>query len=118
MTASVSITKSVVNGSWLVVATVQPGADIPSDIFGYENNNGVLGGYVGVCTLDDYKRLQTFTGTPISTFGNKFLKYTEARHVVPLTSDVQATIDKMTADLKAFRLAFLAGSSSTQIVPL
>lgn len=118
MTASVSITKTVVNGVWLVVATVQPGADIPSDIFGYENNNGVLGDYVGVCTLEDYKRLQTFTGTPISVFGNKFIKYTEARHTVPLDSNLQATIDKMTLDLKAFRLAFLAGSSSTQIVPL
>lgn len=108
----------MVNGAWLIVATVQPGADIPSDIFGYENNAGALGDYVGVCTLEDYKRLQTFTGTPIPVFGNKFLKYTEARHTVPLDSPVQTTIDKMTADLKAFRLAFLAGSSSTQIVPL
>jgi len=118
MTASVSISKTVVNGAWLVVATVQPGADIPSDIFGYENNAGGLGDYVGVCTLEDYLRLQTYTGTPISVFGNKFIKYHEARHVVPLDSSVQATIDKMTADLKAFRLAFLAGSSSTQIVTL
>lgn len=118
MSASVSITKTITNGAYLVVGTVTFGSDIPGDIFGYENNNGVLGDYVGVCTLDDYKRLQTFTGTPISAFGNKFVKFTEARHVVPLDANVQATIDKMTADLKAFRLAFLAGSSSTQIVTL
>jgi len=118
MAASVSISKTINNGAWLVVATVQPGADIPFDIFGYENKEGGLGEYVGVCTLDDYKRLQTFSGSLIPVFGNKYLKYTEARHVVPLDTSVQVTIDKMTADLKAFRLAFLAEASSTQIVPL
>lgn len=116
MSATLSINKEIDGPDWKITVTVTAG-DTPPDIFLYGNTGTGLGSYIGVCSLNDYKRIRTHvpdTETPV--FGNKFLKFTQGIARVPLSENVQATIDKIVADVRAFRIAYLAAPGSTQVV--
>ena len=116
MSATVSLTKAVEGQFWKVTALITAG-DIPADIFMYENTGEGLGDYFGVCSLTDYQRIQTHSpGIDVPLFGNKFLKFSTGIVKVPLSENVQVTIDKIVADVRAFRLAYLAAPGSTQVV--
>jgi hypothetical protein len=118
MTTNVEITKQISDGSWVVSVTVLSGSDLPNDVFAYENTGTGLGPYFGVVSLPEYERLSRWEGVPVPIFGNKYLKDTSARVAIPLSTDPTLVIDKITKDLRAFRAAFLAVYSSTQIVAL
>ena len=116
MSATISATKAIEGDLWKITLVVTSG-DIPADIFMYENTGHGLGDYVGVCSINDYRRMQTHVpNVDVALFGNKFLKYSQGVKLIPLSLDPQATIDKMVVDIKTFRTAFLAAPGSTQIV--
>lgn len=116
MSATLSISKAIEGGNWKLTAVVTLG-DIPTDVFMYENTGTGLGDYVGVCALSDYMRIQTHSpGTNVPLFGNKFLKFSTGIILVPLSSDPQVTIDKVIADVRAFRVSYQAAPGSSQVI--
>ena len=97
-----------------VTALITPGGTIPTDIFIYENTGGTtLGQYIGVCNLDEYRRLNVFTGTATPIFGNKFVRWTSANVVIPLDADPGLTVATITSGVQALSLEF---SSAAPIV--
>lgn len=118
MSSSLQIIQNVgSDGNWQITANVLPGGTLPLDIFIYENTGTTtLGQYVGVCNLDEYQRLQTFTGTAIAVFGNRFVKYTQG--VIPdcPTNDLVQATTCIENEVKALSLAFTNASSSTLII--
>jgi hypothetical protein len=118
MTTSVNISTAIQNDMWHIQANVISGSDIPQDVFMYENSGTGLGEYIGVCTLKDYKRIQTYTGTPIAVFGNKYLKTTTLHKYVDLSKSTKPFVDKIQADITIFRTEYLAGSSTNQVITI
>jgi hypothetical protein len=116
--STLNITTTLVENEFVVEAIIASTGDIPTDIFMYENTGEGLGDYQGVCTIDEYKRMQTFNEDPIPKFGNKFIKYTRAIIHLPLTYDVSALRTKITNDVKAFKTAFITAESNTQVIPI
>lgn len=117
MSSSLSINTSVVESEYVINA-VLTSTDIPVDIFMYENTGDGLGAYQGVCTLQEYKRLQFYAGVDIPVFGNKFLRWNQAVIHVPLSSNITPTSvsDKLVLDVRTFKTTYLATQSSTQII--
>jgi hypothetical protein len=116
MTATVTI-NTVVNGTTRsITCTVNSGADIPSDIFLYENDNGQPGTFFAVCALSDYQRFQTYTGTTIPVFGNKYVKQTFGQKDLDVNVDFSTVAPTFVSNCQAFRndyLNFTAPSSQT-----
>jgi hypothetical protein len=115
MATTVNITEAIQDGKWHVTTSISVGSDIPRDIYMYENTGTGLGSYMGVCTIAEYKKLQSFTGTAIPTFGNKYIRSDTGVNVVPLTTDPKTISDKMVSDITSFRTEFLAGYTSSRI---
>jgi hypothetical protein len=119
MALSISITTASREDHTLLTFTVS--GDVPSQIFLYENTGTtVLGEYQEVVGVSDFERTGAYSetvATPI--FGNKFLRHTIGYVKIPYgsTTTAQATIDKVVADIKAFRSEYLTRfSGSTQII--
>lgn len=108
MTTSLSVTVSVSEEKYLVSANITS-TDIPVNIFLYENNGTGLGDYIGVCSLQEYLKVQDYVpGTPTPLFGNKLLKTTYVSKSIPLTSDPQAVADNIAAGCKGFKAEYAA----------
>jgi len=107
MTASVTITTTVQDTTRIISCTVNSGSDIPADIFLYENNNGVPGEFFAVCALNDYQRYQTYTGTPIPVFANKYLKQDFGQKELPVTTDFSTVAPTFVENCQAFRNDYL-----------
>lgn len=117
MSTSINLSTSVSGSIWSIQGSVVSGADIPTDIFMYENTGTGLGDYIGVCTLQDYKRIQTYQPeVDIAVFGNKYLKHTQLNRTLALEKDPKLITDKIITDVKTFRAEFLAGGSVSQVV--
>ena len=107
MSSNLTITTQYTEFQMTVTATITPGGTLPLDIFIYENTGGTtLGKYIGVCNLDEYRRLQTFTGVATPIFGNKFVKWTSAYVVLPCDTPPTDTINCITNGVKALSLEF------------
>lgn len=65
---------------------------LPEKIFMYENSGtSTLGDYVAVCTPGDLSSRQEWTGSPIPTFGNRYVRAREAYVRTP-DSDTAAEV--------------------------
>lgn len=116
MTTSVIITTTITGSNLVVNASLSDPADIPRDVFIYDNTGTAeLGQYYGVSNFQDYARLQSWTGTPIPVFGNKYVKHTEANIVLPLTVTKESISAKLKRDLTQFKLEYLASGTSTEV---
>lgn len=116
MTTQVQITKTINGSNWVITAQVLSGADIPLDVFLYENTGTPdLGGYFGVANMQDYTRMQTWTGGTIPVFGNKYVKHTVANIILPVELSVTSVIANIKASVTRFKAEYLAGSSSSEI---
>lgn len=107
MAASVTINTSVQGTTRIITCVVNGGADIPSDIFLYENDNGVPGTFFAVCALSDYQRFQTYTGTPIPVFGNKYVKQTLGQKELDVNIDYSTVAPTFVQNCTDFRNAYL-----------
>ncbi len=118
MSSSLQITKQLSSGkTWEIIATVLSGGTLPLDIFVYENTGTVtLGAYQAVCSLDEYQRLQTFTGSAIVKFGNRFVKYTQAKINVDINDDVDQVITVIEDSVKALSLALSSAAATTTVI--
>ncbi len=100
-----------------LLAEVLPGGDLPADIFIYENTGtDSLGEYQGVCGIDDYSRMQTFTGESIPKFGNKYVKYTQAKILLDINDDATGAKTVIAQGVKALSISLKAVVSNTQII--
>ncbi len=118
MTTSLSVTTQLSSTKKLqVTCHVVAGGTLPLDIFIYENTGtATLGAYIGICNLAEYQRLKTFhTGDIIPKFGNKFVKFTEARIELDVEDNPERVIHHLTntATFLSFEL-----SNSTAVTKL
>lgn len=116
MAATITIDTVVQGTTRIITCTVNGGADIPSDIFLYENNNGVPGTFFAVCSLTDYQRFQSYSGGVIPVFGNKYLKQSFGEKQLDVNVDSSTVAPSFVENCKNFRndyLNFTAPSSQT-----
>jgi hypothetical protein len=120
MSSSLQITVQLASdNTWEILAVVVPGGSLPVDIFVYENTgNTTLGDYQGVCTLSDYQRMQTFTGSSITKFGNKFVKYGQAKIKIDFDSNPDDVSAAIIQSVKALSLAFQNAPSTTTLISI
>lgn len=120
MSSSLSFTTNLTSDNKVeVTCKVVPGGTLPEDIFIYKNTGTTtLGDYFGVCNLEEYQRLQTFTGTAIPNFGNKFVKSKEARVVINSNDKPRQIIDHITNIATFLSFAMSNSTSTTQIVTI
>ena len=119
MSASLSVTKDLMEDHWLLTISVVDGSDIPKSIFVYTNSGGnSLGEYYGVCDVNDFTRLKAFTGEAVPVFGNRFLKHDQAKIKVQLQDDVSQVILETVDSVNLFRTSYLAVRTSTNIIPV
>lgn len=118
MSSSLSITTNLTTDNKIeILASVVEGGTLPRDIFIYKNNGSTgLGYYVGVCDIDEYRRLQTYTGTPIPVFGNQFVKSTQAKILLEITDSTDVVIKHLTNTATFLSFALLNSASTTQII--
>jgi hypothetical protein len=99
-----------------LLVEVVPGGDLPSDIFIVLNTGtSELGEHQGVCSLEEYQRFQTFTGTPIAKFGNKYLKASQAKIHLASETEIDPAISEIVSSVKSLKLT-LANSAQTVTV--
>lgn len=117
MASSLSFNTQLTQDKVEITCSVMPGGTLPQDIFIYENTGTTtLGNYIGVCNLDEYQRFQTFSGTKIPKFGNKFVKYTEAKVTIGLTDDPNIVINHISNTASFLSFAMSNPTSTTKIV--
>jgi hypothetical protein len=106
--------------SWIIQATIVAGGTVPKDIFIYENDGSTdtikIENYIGVCDLDEYQRLQTFTGTAIPVFSNRYVKYTMGQLKLSSGTSPAQAISIVQTEVTALSTALNSAQSSTQII--
>jgi hypothetical protein len=102
MTSSLTITKQLSSSNtWEVKASVSKGGTLPLDIFIYENSGkNYLGKYVGVCSIEQYQRFQTFDKSVIPIFGNRYVKFVEANALTSTEKLAAQIIESLVHDVK------------------
>lgn len=111
---NLKIITTIVNNMWQLEFELNEDSTIPRDIFMFENTGSGLGEYMGVCTPEDYRRLQThLEGAPIPIFGNRFLKYHKGLMSFSIDNDPVTIKDKIINDVKAFKAAYSSGLATT-----
>lgn len=120
MASSLKIIKELSNdNTWEIVASIEPGGELPLDIFIYENTgNTTLGEYQGVCSVDQYQKYQTFDFKAIPMFGNKYVKFTQAKIKVTNETESNQATSVLISDVKALSAAFKGSSSSTTLIDI
>ena len=118
MSSSLSITtRSTTDNKLEITAFVVEGGTLPRDIFIYKNGGAAgLDYYVGICNIDEYRRLQTYNGEPIPVFGNQFVKSTQAKILLEITDNPDEVIKHLTNTATFLSFALLNSSSVTQII--
>ena len=114
MSSTLLVTTELVNDHWVITATIQPGGVLPPEIFIYYNAGAVLGEFFGTCSVDELNRLQIFSGTPIPTFGNKYVRYGQAKIIVDLETQATQVISGLVTNVKALSMAYQANTTITQ----
>lgn len=111
---NLEIITTIEDNFWVLEFQLNQESTIPRDIFIFENTGNGIGEYQGVCTLEDYRRFQTYVvGGNISVFGNKFVKYEKGLMRFSIDIDPTPIRAKIVADIKAFKAAYLIGNSTT-----
>lgn len=115
MPSTLTITKELLTDHWLVTAQLAAGSSLPPEIFLYINpGTAALGTFFGTCSVDDITRLKTYTGVTVPLFGNKYLKYNQAKIIVALESDVSAVITTLVKNVTNLSIAYKSKVTTTQ----
>lgn len=113
------VTKLNPQGCWEIVASILPGGTLPQDIFIYENTGtNILGAYQGVCQLDEYQRFQTFTGSPIPIFSNRYVKYTQGQLKLDIGVTTTQAISVITNEVTSLSTQFNSAAQTTTVITI
>lgn len=119
MSAIFNVKTSLEDGFFLVEGYIEPGGDIPTDIFVYRNiGEPELGEYYGVCSLDEFTTLQNFDGTRKPVFGNRFLKHDQVKIKVDLQGDLTGVVNRLKLNVSGFATSFRNNVDKTYQFPL
>ena len=119
ITDAITVLTELSGDSWSITGTVTLGTTLPADIFVYENTGmTTLGPYVGVCNLNELKRIQVWTGAAVPKFGNRFVRTNQAKITVPVSVDPGTLTLNMIATAKLLKVEMAAASSSTTVYPI
>lgn len=119
MADSIKITTELKDSSWVITATVVPGSNLPKDIFVYENTgSNVLGDYIGVCNLSEFKRLQVWAESPIPLFGNRFVRSDQAKIILSLDADPTITTNIILSTAKNLKTELASAESTSKVYQL
>lgn len=115
MSNTLTINTALVNDHWEITGTMSSGT-LPAEIFVHQNTaTSTLGEYTGVCSLDELSRLQIFTGTPIPTFGNRFIRVSTFRIIIPISTNTTTIITTIVDSVNLFSTAYKANTNSSQV---
>lgn len=116
MTDIVTVTTELLSDHWLVTADVTTGGTLPPGIFIYTNSGSeILGDFYGTCSLGELTRLQLFTGATIPLFGNKYVRYPQAKIKVALEDNTKTIIDALVVNVESLSKAYEAKATITQV---
>ena len=115
-TSSLQVDTQLSGDYWNITAELLSGSYLPSDIFIYQNTGTTtLGKYKGICGMDELKRLQVWSGTAIPKFGNKFVRYSQAKIQLLIKENADEVIAKMINSVKLLNTELLASSNNTKV---
>lgn len=116
MATTLTIVTSVENDKWKLEMSLNEAADIPRDIFLYENTGAGLGEYQTICSFQDYAKFQKHeANVNVPVFGNKYLKHTVGILYAPLDYNLTTLRAKLTKDVKDFKAAYMTSTSSVTV---
>jgi hypothetical protein len=118
-TSQLQITTQLTEDHWTITATVLPNSFLPADIFMYQNTGTTeLGTYQGICGQSELLRLQVWAGEALPIFGNKYVRWNQAKIIVDSDVNPQVVVNNLTFTAKQLSLALQAAASSTQVVTI
>lgn len=107
MSTVFNLKTSLEDGFFLVEGYIEPGGDIPTDIFVYNNTGkSELGEYYGVCSINEFTSLQNYDGTEKPVFGNRFLKHDRVKIKVDLQGDLNSVVSRLKLNVSSFATSF------------
>lgn len=114
--SELKVEKTLGDGGWVITAEILDGGTLPKDIFIFENTGtSELGPFQGVCNFEELTMLQSWTGTPIVKFGNRFVRYRQAKIQVPVGTDADAIISVWLSSVKNLDKELKSKASSSEI---
>jgi len=120
MTTTLNVLTELEGDHYLVTAAVQPGGTLPVEIFVYTNTGtNILGEFFGTCSVEELGRLPIFSGTTIPIFGNRFVRYNQAKIIVTTQDDPSTVITALVKNVTALSKALQTkiNTSSNYIIP-
>ena len=119
MSSQLIITTELVLDHWLLTAELDPSSTLPPEIFVYKNNGTTtLGDFFGTCSLQDMYNTTIFSGVAIPTFGNKYVRYHQAKIRVLLEDDVNSVAIALLSNVKSLSKAYSSKVTTTEVYPI
>ena len=117
MSDKLSVTIEFVRDHYEVTAEMVELEVLPAAIFLYENFGTVtLGEFQGVAFLSDLTSRQEFTGTPIDTFANKYVRKAEMFQSASSEEEAEKIKEHLINSVKNLKAEVLTQQPNTQIV--
>lgn len=112
-----SVTITFVKDHYEVTAEMEEVDVLPSAIFLYENTGDTsLGEYYGVANLDELLARQEWTGVAIPTFGNRWVRYTEALVIAPNEEEAEKSKAWIIENVQRLKQQILTQSPDTEVI--
>lgn len=120
MASSLTLTKTLLSDlTYELLVSVTSGSSLPPDIFiALNTGTSEAGEHAGVCSLEEYQRFQTFTGTPIPKFGNKYVKVAQAKIIVTSESEIDSAIAAITSSVTSLSSAIRNSAQTTTVIDI
>ena len=119
MADKLSVTITFVKDHYEVTAEMTEVDVLPEAIFLYENTgNASLGDYYGVASLSELLSRQEWVGVPIDTFGNKWVRFTEALVVVPNLEEAEKSKAWIIENVRLLKTQVLSQNPDTEVITI
>lgn len=108
MSSTLNFTTTIVADHYLITGSLAAGATLPAEVFIYTNvGDGTLGEFFGTCNVQELGSLAKFTaGVAQPTFGNKYLRHSQVKIVLPLEQDPVSVISTIVKNVTSLSKAY------------